>query len=408
MKLWEADGNITGFAYDGEENVTRIKDKLRDVRMEYRGFNRLAARTENGTRVEFKYDTQQKLTGIVNEHGYAYRFGRDGNGEVVREQAYDGMLHEYLRDPAGQVTAVVKPGGRRTDYGLDVLGRLTEVTYPDGERDRFGYRADGRLTTAANATATVSYERDKLGRVLSETSNGVRIDAKYDRAGNRKEVQSSLGTKSRYRYNQLGDLEGVTTARPGKTDWTASFQHNHVGLEIERSMPGGVTTSFQRDRLGRLTRQTTRVGGRADHSRAYDWGSGGRLQSLTIDQKEKFLYEYDAVGNLAAATYPNGKRDLRLPDAVGNLFRTKDRGDREYNPAGQLLRSGYTTYRYDGEGNLIEAHRWRSGRTPLRPGHVALPLERRGPADGSAAPGRRRGHLHLRCAGPAAVEELPR
>ena len=101
-------------------------------------------------------------------------------------------------------------------------------------------------------------------------------------------------------------------------------------------MPGGVTTSFQRDRLGRLTRQTTRVGGRADHSRAYDWGSGGRLQSLTIDQKEKFLYEYDAVGNLAAATYPSGKRDLRLPDAVGNLFRTNERGDREYNPAGQL------------------------------------------------------------------------
>ena len=37
-----------------------------------------------------------------------------------------------------------------------------------------------------------------------------------------------------------------------------------------------------------------------------------------------------------------------------NLFRTKDRGDREYNPAGQLLRSGYTSYKYDGEGNLIE------------------------------------------------------
>ena len=60
------------------------------------------------------------------------------------------------------------------------------------------------------------------------------------------------------------------------------------------------------------------------------------------------------MGNLAAATYPSGQQDLRLPDAVGNLFRTKERGDREYNPAGQLLRSGYTTYTYDGEGNLIE------------------------------------------------------
>ena len=40
--------------------------------------SRPAARTENGTRVEFKYDTEEDLVGIINEHGYAYKFGRNG------------------------------------------------------------------------------------------------------------------------------------------------------------------------------------------------------------------------------------------------------------------------------------------------------------------------------------------
>jgi YD repeat-containing protein len=45
-----------------------------------------------------------------------------------------------------------------------------------------------------------------------------------------------------------------------------------------------------------------------------------------------------------------------MPDAVGNLFRTEQRGDRTYGPAGQLLVSyaplGETRYAYDVEGNL--------------------------------------------------------
>ena len=39
---------------------------------------------------------------------------------------------------------------------------------------------------------------------------------------------------------------------------------------------------------------------------------------------------------------------------MGNLYRSKDRRDRAYNPAGQILRSGPNTYRYDADGNLVE------------------------------------------------------
>ena len=79
--------------------------------IEYTGMSRLAARTENGTRVEFSYDTEEDLRGIINEDGYAYRFERDALGRVVEERAFDGLAQTYVRDPAGQVVAVIKPGG---------------------------------------------------------------------------------------------------------------------------------------------------------------------------------------------------------------------------------------------------------------------------------------------------------
>jgi YD repeat-containing protein len=61
-------------AYDGESNVTRVRDRLRDVRFTYQGMNRLASRAEASTAVRFTYDTEERLTGVVNEHGYIYRF----------------------------------------------------------------------------------------------------------------------------------------------------------------------------------------------------------------------------------------------------------------------------------------------------------------------------------------------
>ena len=69
-------------------------------------------------------------------------------------------------------------------------------------------------------------------------------------------------------------------------------------------------------------------------------------------------FEHDGLGNLTAAVYGDGEVDLRMPDRVGNLFRTGERKDRKYGPAGQLLESvskaGTTRYAYDPEGNLVK------------------------------------------------------
>ncbi|NVK65942.1 MAG: RHS domain-containing protein, partial [Flavobacteriales bacterium] len=65
-------------------------------------------------------------------------------------------------------------------------------------------------------------------------------------------------------------------------------------------------------------------------------------------------FEHDIFGNLSAAAYSDGTWDYKLPDEIGNLFKSKDKKDRQYGKAGQLLKDEKYTYTYDEVGNLIE------------------------------------------------------
>lgn len=357
MKVREPDGNVRLLDFDAEENLVHAKDKQYDVRFEYQGMNRLRARVQAGTRVQFEYNTEEDLTAIVNEHGSVYRFGLDARGDVVTEAGFDGLTRTYVRDDAGRVAKVLRPGDRTTDYGYDVLDRVTTVNHWDGSEEAYDYRNDGELLAATNGAVKVRFERDKLGRVLTEYQGGFAVNSVYDVLGNRTGLTSSLGADVAIKRNQFGDVEEVVSGAREKDPWSAHFERDLLGLEIERSLPGGVRSRWQRDRLGRPTRQETTVGGSRTQSRSYQWGVNDRLKAIIDDDKGRFEFEHDALGNLAGATYPDGTKELRMPDAVGNLFRTKDRTDRKYGPAGQILKAEGTTFSYDPEGNLINKTR---------------------------------------------------
>ena len=54
----------------------------------------------------------------------------------------------------------------------------------------------------------------------------------------------------------------------------------------------------------------------------------------------KMSFGHDALGNLSWAAKDDLPPVFRMPDAVGNLFKTVEKNDRKYVPAGQLLKSG--------------------------------------------------------------------
>jgi RHS repeat-associated protein len=352
VRVEEPDGNVRELSYDGEGNLLHALDRLYDVGFSYQGMGRLATRTQAGTTVRFEYDTEEQLTGIVNEHGHVYRFDYGPTGEVGAERGFDGIVRLYERDLLGRAVSVRRASGMVSRYSYDGADRVTKAEHSDGTVERFGYRADGALMSADNGTSTVAFERDLLGRVAMEFQGTHWVASAYDTLGQRVRMRSSLGADQTIERNVTGDVTAVSAG-----GFTARFTRDAIGQELTRDLPGGVHARWHRDHLGRPVRHQIRAAAGAVRDRTYTWDVDDRLRAVTDALTGPIEYQHDALGQLTATHYPDGRLELRMPDAVGNLFHTTTRTDRTYGPAGQLLESTDNTgrrtrYTYDPEGNL--------------------------------------------------------
>lgn len=356
IRLDEPDGNMRQLAYDGEGNLLRAVDRLYDVSFTYQGMGRLATRSQAGTTVGFTYDTEEQLTGVVNEQGLVYRFEHGPTGEVTVERGFDGVLRIYERDVLGRVGAVRRASGAVSRYSYDAMDRVLVIEHSDGTVERFGYRADGALALAENGDARVVLERDLLGRVTVERQDGRWLASEYDSLGLRVRMRSSLGADQVIERDVMGDVAAISAG-----DFDARFTRDALGQELTRRLPGGVQGRWHRDGLGRPVRQEVTGAAGAVRDRRHEWDVDDRLRGVVDAFAGPIAYEHDALGQLAATRFGDGRVELRMPDAVGNLFRTSDRTDRVYGPAGQLLESTddggrRVLYAYDPEGNLVTKH----------------------------------------------------
>ncbi len=356
-RVEEPDGNVRDLAYDGESNLVSAVDVLYDVKLDYQGMGRLAARTQAGTTVRFEYDTEEQLTAIVNEHGYVYSFSYNPLGLVQTERGFDDILRVYERDIAGRMVSVRRASGLVTWYEYDDADRMVRLTHSDGTSQRFDYRADGAILLAGNDTVDVRFERDVLGRLTREYQGDRWVASEYDILDRRIRMYSSMGADQHYTRNAMGDV--MTVEGNG---YHAEFTRDVLGQELTRSLPGGAHARWHRDQMGRpVKHEITGGGGEQLRTREYEWVVGGRLRGILDSLSGPIRYQHDGLGQLISATNGDGTVELRMPDAVGNLFKTEDRSDRVYGNAGQVLRTRtadgrWYTYNYDAEGNLIAKH----------------------------------------------------
>lgn len=352
----EPDGVHREMKYDPEGNILKADEDGHQVAFRYEGLNRMVERSENGIRVEFKYDTEDRLVTLRNAHGFEYLFKLDPTGEVVEETGFDGLRKTYSRDAKGRMVETEMPGGLKTAFKYDAADQLLEVTHPDGAKDSYGYRADGLIQEASNEFGKLAIHRDALGRLVREEDGDYWVETAYDALGQQVETRSSLGAAWRVAWNPAGDpvkVEGGPD--PKSPQWGFGITRDSLGLEIERTMPGGIRSKWNRDKLGRPLKHSL-ITSREFRSRDYEWGPQGTLKSLRDSRHGLQQFQHDPVGNLLWSEAQDGAHLFRLPDQVGNLFRTADKDDRVYGPAGQLLEmrgpQGTTKFEYDALGNL--------------------------------------------------------
>lgn len=345
----EPDGNTRYLKFDAEANVIEAKDKHYNIRFAYDALNHIIARSQAGQTVNYKYDTESNLVQLTNEHNENYIFEIDAADRVVKEIGFDGLVRNYSRDTAGKVIKVDRPGNKFTQYNYDAVGNITDVNYHDDSFEKYTYLKNGLLNTAANSNAVIGFERDILGRIIKETNAEDFISYQYDLLGNRTQITSSLGANIN---NEFDDLNNVT--HTNANGWQSNMNYNELGLEIERLLPGNISSKLTRDKLGRTIVQNIRNTQTTLHNRQYTWDVNYRLQRITDSSTGITQFSHDEIGNLTKTIFSDGTEQLRNPDPVGNLFNTPDRKDRDYGRGGKLLKANGTTFKYDDEGNLIE------------------------------------------------------
>lgn len=354
IKIIEPDSNIRNISYDANDNVCHISDKQTEIFFQYCGLNRLAERQQGGVALKFEYDTEEQLIGITNEKGRIYKFQYDALGDLQRESGFDDLIREYYRDPLGRVSRIQRPGGRFSEYAYDEYGNIKAIKHNDGFLESYDYLADGTIVGAKNPHVSLGFERNALGLVEKELQGDHWISSEYDALGNRTKIISSLGLNQKVTRNSLGDVEKVSLQ---EDQYQVDFNRDQLGLEMERSMPGGIRSRWQRDNLGRPLKQEISLGAKVVSTKSYVWGVNNRLQKIIDKLGNETVFKHDTFGNLICAEYASGEIEWRMPDAVGNLFKKQDQSDREYGPAGQLLsikeKDGVTRFEYDPEGNLV-------------------------------------------------------
>jgi RHS repeat-associated protein len=255
-----ADGSGFGAAYDtgGRLVTVTYEDDLFSVTYEYEARNLLTAVSDSltGTRVEFTYDVEGRLTGINRGNGVSTAFTLDAADRPTGIK--DGILAEqrYTYDGADQVTGVVLdlpldpspfPGIGTKSYAYDVASRLA------GE----GYRYDsrGRLT----ASPDVAFTWDGAGRLTGV--DGVRLE-----------------------YNGLGNL---IRRRDGAAE---------TGYHYNYALAAPVIVAEKENTAG-------------EFRRSYIWTPAGTLL-YAIDRQDGnrvFFYHFDAVGSTLFLTGRDGQ-----------------------------------------------------------------------------------------------------
>jgi RHS repeat-associated protein len=350
------DGNHMRLRYNAYEEVIQATDKHRKVTFDYTPMGSLKMREENGAKIHYLYNKDEQVTGLVNEFGEIYKFVRNGRGDIIQETGFDGLIRRYQRDAAGKVVKVERPGGRWTEFEYDYNGNLTRAEYSDGSWETYSYDRNDRLIEATNEHSNVRLQRDVMGRIVQEWQDGYTVSSHYGRDDQKSEIKSSLGADIKMSRNATGNITGIQAQAAGiSSPWTAHIERNLMGLEIERTLPGGVKSSWTYDRAGMPGTHTVSSGGRVQRRRSYRWDANQRLKQLIDNlQGGTVSFGHDEFDNLAWAQYEDGHYDYRMPDKAGNLFRTPSRSDRKYAPGGKLLETPDARFIYDEEGNLIK------------------------------------------------------
>lgn len=318
-RLTTRDGTV--YTYDQFDGLQSVTDRNGNV-LTYTD-NGIVSST--GVSVEFRRDSQGRITEIIDPEGNSIQYNYDANGDLIEvvDPTNNATQLFYERDDLPHyLTNFIDPAGRSGTRGeYDDNGQLVKLI--DAEGNALELNFDGATSTQTlqdpfgndllfvfDDRGNIIREVDALGGVtertfdddnnlLSETDSlGNTTSFTYDDRGNVLTQTDALGNTIAFTYNQFSQV--LTTSDP--LGFTTTNEYDDKGNLIQTTNAEGNSTTFVYDDIGN-PQQVTDASGNVT---TFIYTSLGLINSVTDAEGNVTTFTYDNVGNITSLTTPGG------------------------------------------------------------------------------------------------------
>jgi len=297
----DALGNETSYEYDAAGRMTAMVDALnRRVEYTYNDLDqRVATIYPDGTDSETTYDALSRRTAESDQADVAMQFEFDAVSRLSK--VIDALSQEtvYGYDEQGNKVSQTDANGNTTYWEYDTQGRVTKRILPMGQEELSAYNALGQMVshTDFNGSATV-YEYDDTGRTTA--------------------VIYADGNEERFDYNALGQRTSATQVSALGDSRITTYSYDSVGRLVLETQADGSTLAYVYDLNGNKTSTVATPASGTAVTTIYSYDVLNRLSSVTSAEGIT-SYGYDAVGNRASISYPNGTSQVYGYDELNRL-----------------------------------------------------------------------------------------
>lgn len=325
------------------------------------------------------YDANDNLTSVKDPRNLINTFGYNGFGDVKTQAIVGTGTTTNTYDSGGNLATSTDARSASANYTYDPLNRVTSIDYrKSGASDQtiaisydMGANGVGRLTSAGDATQSMAWSYDTLGRVISKTQTVGTLNLVVGYAyadGHVVSISLPSGNVLTYTYDNAGRpwtmvLNGSTTIASNVTydpfgpvtGWTwgngsATTRSYDLDGQVLQRVGAGTTYGYSYDDAARITGISD--SGNGANSWTYGYDALDRLTTATAGIGP-YGFTYDASGNRlsqtgsSATTFTIASTSNRLTATSGALVRTYG-----YDTAGNVTSYGGMTFAYNNRGRL--------------------------------------------------------
>ncbi|ENN7401378.1 TPA: RHS repeat protein [Escherichia coli] len=291
-----------------------------------------------GNLVEYRYDDNGQLTGVVNRAGMTvrqfawenglmtehrnatgftctYRWQEiDGFPRVVEHTTSDGEHYRFHYDFVGGHTVVTGRPGQRWQWWFDEETYVTAHRTPGGGMYRFTYNENHfPVAVELPGERRVMLEYDTLSRVVKETDPAGRVTQTQWNGSFAEITRRALDDDHVWKadYNEHGQVIQETDPEGRVT----RYGYDEQGLAVSRTDARGGGVALVHDARGQLTRYTDCSGRTTD----YDYDEDGNLTTVTDAEGKAVRIRYNRLGLPETVNHPGKQQDRYTWNALGLL-----------------------------------------------------------------------------------------